>query len=293
MKAILPIVTERLRSLGLSKYQALAYLSLVSLRDWATKNEIMREAKKYGNLPLTRVYAVLSALESKGLLEKSKGYPKKYIAHATFSALKGLVDDRKQELDRIVDEAWKLGLHRLTTSEGMWELGTEEDAVYLTRAMWQRASSSIHLMTRTGDWIESNGLLPILKEKLSDKNFEMAVIYTEPKYLPFEKREKARKTAQTLSRMGVQVYQQVPTTFRLDVVDAGHKEGGEALFFLYEENKQARYYRYYTRIPSAVTSFARLFALSILGSKENANTLHKAVSYQTSRLRIDRLLFQG
>jgi predicted transcriptional regulator len=286
IKTLMPSLTEKLRKLNLSSYEVAAYLSLISLRDWAKKDQIMIETKKYGQeLPETRVYAVLSSLESKGLVEKSEDYPKKYRAHATYSALKGLVNKQKHALDSAVEEAWTLGLSRLTTHEGMWEVGTEEDAVHLTRTMWQRASSGIYLMTRTGDWIESHGLLPILKEKLALKNFEMGMIFTEFRYLPSEKRERARRVSQALSRMGAQVYQQVPSAIRLDVTDPGH-ERGEALFFLYEENKKARYYRYYTRIPSAVNSFARLFAFSVLGSEEKQDSLRIALGQETRRLRL-------
>jgi sugar-specific transcriptional regulator TrmB len=61
---------EILKSTGLSKYESLIYQTLV-------KNGILtaKELSRIGNVPMGKIYEVLSSLEEKGFLEIQKGRP--------------------------------------------------------------------------------------------------------------------------------------------------------------------------------------------------------------------------
>ncbi len=83
-----------LKRLGLSQYEALAYLTL--LRKGALSSmEIVREA----GIPQPRIYDVLRNLEDKGLISSSDGKPRLYTAEDPQVGLKRLVDSIKSRID--------------------------------------------------------------------------------------------------------------------------------------------------------------------------------------------------
>jgi sugar-specific transcriptional regulator TrmB len=90
---------ERLQRLGLTSYEARAYLALLR-RDSSTAAETARLA----GLPRQRVYDVLSSLVEKGLASTRPGKAVKYSATPPEQALHGLVAKHRQELDEIERE---------------------------------------------------------------------------------------------------------------------------------------------------------------------------------------------
>ena len=84
---------ERLQRLGLTSYEARAYLALLR-RDSSTAAETARLA----GLPRQRVYDVLSSLVEKGLASTRPGRAVKYSAAAPEQALEGLVAQHRQQL---------------------------------------------------------------------------------------------------------------------------------------------------------------------------------------------------
>jgi sugar-specific transcriptional regulator TrmB len=87
---------ERLVELGLTSYEARAYLALVR-RDASAAAEVARLA----GLPRQRIYDVLAGLVQKGLASERPGPPTRYAAVSPAFALERLVLGRREELDRI------------------------------------------------------------------------------------------------------------------------------------------------------------------------------------------------
>jgi HTH-type transcriptional regulator, sugar sensing transcriptional regulator len=90
---------ERLQRLGLTSYEARAYLALLR-RDSSTAAETARLA----GLPRQRVYDVLSSLVEKGLASTRPGKAVKYAATPPEQALEGLVAQHRQQLADIERE---------------------------------------------------------------------------------------------------------------------------------------------------------------------------------------------
>jgi HTH-type transcriptional regulator, sugar sensing transcriptional regulator len=87
---------ERLQRLGLTSYEARAYLALLR-RDSSTAAETARLA----GLPRQRVYDVLSSLVEKGLASTRPGKAVKYAAAPPEQALESLMTRHRQELTQL------------------------------------------------------------------------------------------------------------------------------------------------------------------------------------------------
>jgi sugar-specific transcriptional regulator TrmB len=87
---------ERLVELGLTTYEAKAYLALVR-RDASTAAEVARLAR----IPRQRIYDVLATLVEKGLATQRPGSPTRYSAVSPEFAIERLVLARREELDRL------------------------------------------------------------------------------------------------------------------------------------------------------------------------------------------------
>ncbi len=104
----------KLRNLGLTPYEAKAYLVLL-------KNKVMSSTQisKEAHIPQPRVYDVLKSLEDKGLVIVSEGRPKLYKAEDPQKALKKLVD-------RIVEKIKEDYLSLVDTLERIYVSAAEE-----------------------------------------------------------------------------------------------------------------------------------------------------------------------
>jgi len=89
-----------LRKLGLTDYEARAYVNLLSL-GWASALKICRTS----GIPYSRVYGVLSRLRERGWIEVQGGRPARYTARPPAEALKIFLADEERRLRRMVDEA--------------------------------------------------------------------------------------------------------------------------------------------------------------------------------------------
>ncbi len=87
-------IERELRRLGLSSYEAKAYVSLLKYGSM-TSTEL---AKKAG-IPQPRVYDVVRRLERKGLVVVAEGHPARYYALDPPTALRKLVENRVRELE--------------------------------------------------------------------------------------------------------------------------------------------------------------------------------------------------
>ena len=93
-------IVERLVRLGLTTYEARAYVSLVR-RDSFTAAQIARTA----GLPRQRIYDVLASLVEKGLASARPGTVVKYAALAPELALERLVASKRAEMSEVERDA--------------------------------------------------------------------------------------------------------------------------------------------------------------------------------------------
>ncbi len=92
---ILIFVIEKLRKLGLSGYEAQAYIALLKLGD-AEANEVASRAK----IPMGRIYNVLSSLEEFHLIRAQDTRPRKYVCVEPAAALERLLKNKQEEFKR-------------------------------------------------------------------------------------------------------------------------------------------------------------------------------------------------
>lgn len=86
---------EELVALGLTSYEARAYLALVR-RQWSTATQVARIA----SIPRQRVYDVLASLTEKGLVSSRPGRATKYACDAPAVGLQRLVAGYRSELEK-------------------------------------------------------------------------------------------------------------------------------------------------------------------------------------------------
>ncbi len=93
-------LTSRLIQLGLTSYEAKAYLALIR-RDSFTAAQVARQA----NLPRQRIYDVLGSLVEKGLATTRPGDVIKYAATAPELAIERLLEAHRQSLEGLEIDA--------------------------------------------------------------------------------------------------------------------------------------------------------------------------------------------
>jgi HTH-type transcriptional regulator, sugar sensing transcriptional regulator len=91
-----PANAQTLVDLGLTKYEAQAYLALMR-RDASAPADVARLAK----IPRQRIYDVLATLVEKGLASQRPGPPAKYTPVSPEFAIERLLLHRRAELDRL------------------------------------------------------------------------------------------------------------------------------------------------------------------------------------------------
>ena len=90
---------ELLKSMGMQEYESKAYAYLLE-NGVSTAEQI----SKLGDIPLPRVYDTLDSLHKKGVVEATRGRPKKYNVVSTES-LKALIEDKKDKMKKEIEEA--------------------------------------------------------------------------------------------------------------------------------------------------------------------------------------------
>ncbi len=90
---------EKLRKLGLTGYEAQAFVTLLKLGD-AEANEVASRSK----IPVGRIYSVLSSLEDLRLVRAQDSRPRRYECVEPSTALERLLKNRQEELKRAGEE---------------------------------------------------------------------------------------------------------------------------------------------------------------------------------------------
>ncbi|MFX0070778.1 MAG: TrmB family transcriptional regulator [Candidatus Hermodarchaeota archaeon] len=92
-----------LEEFGLSVYESKVFKTLLSLGISEA-----REISNQSQVPFGRIYDVLNSLESKGLIEKQQTRPTKYVANDPKVAIKLLINNKKNQLDKLINQASSL-----------------------------------------------------------------------------------------------------------------------------------------------------------------------------------------
>src|SRR6056297_3130307 len=129
-----------LRDLGLSEYEARAYRALLDAGPTTAK-----ELSRASEVPMGRIYDVLSSLETHNLARsQSASRPKKYVAVEPETALNRLLDDKLEELEEqanqyedIVEELTEELDAGEPVEEGFWTaaVGPEESTDLLVERL--------------------------------------------------------------------------------------------------------------------------------------------------------------
>ena len=92
-------ISKELTKFGLTKNQALIYITLVSIGKSSA-----REISQVSNIRREEVYRILAELEKLGLIEKILGRPSKFKAISPEKALSFLIDLQKRKLNKKIEE---------------------------------------------------------------------------------------------------------------------------------------------------------------------------------------------
>jgi sugar-specific transcriptional regulator TrmB len=95
----MPVSAERLVSLGLTSYEAKAYLALLRRGSSAAA-----DVARLGAIPRQRIYDVVASLVEKGLASQWPGSPAKYTPVSPKFAIERLLSNRREELEQLEQE---------------------------------------------------------------------------------------------------------------------------------------------------------------------------------------------
>jgi sugar-specific transcriptional regulator TrmB len=107
-------VIEKLRKLGLTGYEAQAFITLLKLGD-AEANEIANRAK----IPIGRIYSVLSNLEDMRLIYAQDTRPRRYECAEPSTALERLSKNKQEELKHACEEVEMLTIDLASELSGV------------------------------------------------------------------------------------------------------------------------------------------------------------------------------
>ena len=92
-------LASKLRSLGLTEYEARCYLALLKKPDLTAV-----DVSGLSEVPLPRVYGILEQLEAKGFIKSQSGRPKRFEAYEPKHAIQQYMKYRKNLLEDEIDE---------------------------------------------------------------------------------------------------------------------------------------------------------------------------------------------
>jgi len=151
-------IAESLKSLGLTKYEALVYIALLKVAG-ATATEI----HEISGVPRASVYPVLDRLTQKNLVSVSNTSPKRFDAIAPDEGISNLMthieasaDAAKQVLNEIFSH--RIGAER-GTQELIWSINGRENIYLRINDLIRHAESGVNIFTNrsviTVDMLES------------------------------------------------------------------------------------------------------------------------------------------
>ncbi|UUX91485.1 TrmB family transcriptional regulator [Methanoplanus endosymbiosus] len=138
-------ITESLKSLGLTKYEALVYIALLRF-EGATATEI----HEISGVPRASVYPVLDKLLNKNITAVSNTTPKRFSAACPDEAIKTLLSSIKKDAECAKEELNKIYERRESHEKGqqelIWTIYGNENITAKTIEIISKAENEIRLI---------------------------------------------------------------------------------------------------------------------------------------------------
>lgn len=152
-------LVNELINLGLSSYEARAYITLLKLGE-ATAPSIAEGAK----IPLTRVYDILSSLEEKGLVMVVYQRPKLYRALEPRLALNNLVSHFENRLQAEINKKKELAKMLIEKLESMQSKGYEKNVLdtFIIKGRVAIRNKAIEILNESSNIVRVAGYKPFL-----------------------------------------------------------------------------------------------------------------------------------
>jgi HTH-type transcriptional regulator, sugar sensing transcriptional regulator len=175
-------IAESLKSLGLTKYEALVYIALLKVAG-ATATEI----HEISGVPRASVYPVLERLTQKNLVSVSNTSPKRFDAIAPEEGISNLlthIESNADEAKKVLNEIFshRIGAER-GTQELIWSIAGRENIYLRINDLIRHAETSVNIFTNksviTGDLVESLRLSGI-------NNIPVEIVVNEWDYPPMD-----------------------------------------------------------------------------------------------------------
>jgi HTH-type transcriptional regulator, sugar sensing transcriptional regulator len=151
-------IAESLKSLGLTKYEALVYIALLKIAG-ATATEI----HEISGVPRASVYPVLDRLTQKNLVSVSNTSPKRFDAIAPEEGISSLlthIESNADEAKKVLNEIFshRIGAER-GTEELIWSITGRENIYLRINDLVRHAEQSVNIFTNrslvSDDLVES------------------------------------------------------------------------------------------------------------------------------------------
>jgi len=113
-------VIEHLVRLGLSGYEAKAYVAVVTLVEGT-----VREISEESGVPRSRAYDILNRLAEKGFVEVSSSSPRRYRANEPLVVSNHLMEEMRQASDKIIQELNEIGRKAEERDTPIWTVRGE------------------------------------------------------------------------------------------------------------------------------------------------------------------------
>ena len=189
-------VKRLLKELGLSNYEAEAYLKVVEV-GVAEAGEICKKTK----IPFGRVYQVLNSLAAKGLIEVQNTRPKRYTARKTRLAFKTLLQQKRENMEKQlqktieaasqIEEIISKKIPTAPKERTFWTtaVGVEE-AIEMLRSNFEEAKKEICIILQHAypdeecNYKDSEATIPKEAIKAAERGVKIKVLLNEELIIP-------------------------------------------------------------------------------------------------------------
>ncbi|HQN76275.1 MAG TPA: helix-turn-helix domain-containing protein [Methanomassiliicoccales archaeon] len=141
-------ITEHLMQLGLSEYEAKAYIATVVLGEGTIK-EISDESK----VPRSRAYDVMVRLLEKGLVELGNTNPRCYRANDPAEVFGHLIEDMEKARDEVVKALEELGSTAERRDNPIWTIKGEWAIDHKVAEMMESAKREVVIISIHNDYL--------------------------------------------------------------------------------------------------------------------------------------------
>jgi sugar-specific transcriptional regulator TrmB len=134
-------VVDHLMRLGLTEYEARAYVATVTLGEGTIK-EISAES----GVPRSRAYDVMERLAERGLVEAGSSSPRCYRANEPITASHHLMEDIRRSNDEALRELSRIGQKAETKDNPIWTVKGEWAIDHKISEMMEEANNQVYIL---------------------------------------------------------------------------------------------------------------------------------------------------